>query len=254
MEPYWSNEQHGLAIYLGDCLEVMPGLGREFDLCLTDPPYGIPAGSAFVRGGDTVVEDWQAAGQNVMVDGWLSLVPFSDPAYCIEFGNCSPEATVKRIARHEAAGLIPWRQLSIVKRTPTPTPRPTFTSGWETALVSFRGKRRWFGGGATPDRWIGYTPNRLGVGIHPTQKPLSAIVRFCERWTDADWTILDPFLGSGTTLVACYRLGRQGVGIEISEKYCELAATRLEKEIAQGRLFEPAETAPKAVQTTLEVW
>jgi len=41
MEPYWHNEQHGLSIYHGDCLEVMPGLGREFDLCLTDPPFGI---------------------------------------------------------------------------------------------------------------------------------------------------------------------------------------------------------------------
>ncbi len=102
MEPYWSSEQHGLSIYHGDCLEVMPGLGREFDLCLTDPPYGIPAGSAFVRRGG--VEDWGDAIQNVMVDGWLSLVPFSDPAYCIEFGDCSPEATVKRIAGHEAAG------------------------------------------------------------------------------------------------------------------------------------------------------
>jgi DNA modification methylase len=68
-------------------------------------------------------------------------------------------------------------------------------------------------------------------------------------------TVLDPFLGSGTTLVACYRLGSSGVGIEISEQYCELAARRLEREIAQGRLFEPAETvpAPKPVQTTLEV-
>ncbi len=53
--------------------------------------------------------------------------------------------------------------------------------------------------------------------------------------------VLDPFLGSGTTLVVCYRLGRAGVGIEISEEYCQLAAERLEKEIAQGRLFEPTE-------------
>ena len=253
MKPYWTNEQHGLTIYHGDSLAILPQLGREFDLCLTDPPYGIPAGSAFVRRGGFVVEDWSDAGQNVMVDGWLPLVAFNDPAYCVEFGNCSPEATVKRIARHEAAGLIPWRQLSIVKRAPTPTPRPTFTSGWETALVSFHGKRQWFGGGATPDRWIGCTPNQLGVGIHPTQKPLEPLVMWMKALTAQTHTVLDPFLGSGTTLVACYRLGRQGVGIEISEEYCELAATRLEQEIAQGRLFEPAETAPKPVQATLEV-
>jgi len=88
---------------------------------------------------------------------------------------------------------------------------------------------------------------------HPTPKPIEWVGWLVWRLAEKGDTILDPFLGSGTTLVACYRLGRQGVGIEISEEYCELAATRLEREIAQGRLFEPAETAPKPVQTTLEV-
>ena len=74
---------------------------------------------------------------------------------------------------------------------------------------------------------------------HPCQVPIAMVERICGGMDCG--TVLDPFLGSGTTLVACYRRGRSGVGIEISEEYCELAARRLEQEMAQGRLFEPEE-------------
>ena len=68
--------------------------------------------------------------------------------------------------------------------------------------------------------------------VHPTQKPL-ALMRWCLSLVPDAETVLDPFAGSGTTLVAARLEGRKAIGIEINEKYCEAAANRL----AQGTLF-----------------
>ena len=71
----------------------------------------------------------------------------------------------------------------------------------------------------------------MGHKCHPTQKPLS-LMRWCLKWTEGT-TVLDPFMGSGTTLRACKDMGKRGIGVEIEERYCEAAAQRLE----QGVLF-----------------
>jgi DNA modification methylase len=66
--------------------------------------------------------------------------------------------------------------------------------------------------------------------VHPTQKPV-AVMRWCLRWASDAQIILDPFMGSGTTLRAAKDLRRKAIGIEIEEKYCEIAAKRLEQEV-----------------------
>jgi len=70
-------------------------------------------------------------------------------------------------------------------------------------------------------------------GAHPTEKPIELYCSFIELFTDAGDLILDPFMGSGTTLVAAKQLGRKAIGIEIEERYCEVAVKRL----AQGVLL-----------------
>ena len=76
-----------------------------------------------------------------------------------------------------------------------------------------------------------------GENYHPTQKPVALIVWILSlQWTPAG-TVLDPFLGSGTTAVACEQLGRKWIGIEIEEKYCEIAAKRIDAENRQLKLF-----------------
>ena len=80
---------------------------------------------------------------------------------------------------------------------------------------------------------------------HPTQKPI-ALIEWCLSFVPKAETIVDPFLGSGTTAVACIRTGRQCIGIELEEKYCEIAARRCDRELDQKRLpFDE----PKRVET-----
>ena len=66
---------------------------------------------------------------------------------------------------------------------------------------------------------------------HPTQKPLRLMQELVELFTNIGEIILDPFMGSGTTLLAAKNLARKSIGIEIEEKYCEIAAKRLRQEV-----------------------
>jgi hypothetical protein len=92
-----------------------------------------------------------------------------------------------------------------------------------------------------------FTLNRVAIAtdgaVHPTQKPL-ALMRWCLSFVP-DGTILDPFMGSGTTLVAAKQLGRKAIGIEIEERYCEIAVKRLAQEILP---LVPAEPEPVQVE------
>ena len=226
-----------LRVIEGDCLEVLPTLAAGSVGCVcTDPPYGIPAGSAFVRRGGREVQDWGDVGHNVAVEGWLELVPWAENAVCLEFGQNGPGFVEEQIARHRAAGLTPWRFVILVKAAPPPTPRPTMVSAYEQALVSYRGKRMWFGSGYVPNVWRGNTPNRLGVANHPCEKPVEPLRMWLEALCPPGGTVLDPFLGSGTTLVACAQLGLNGLGIEREAEYCATAKARIAAATQQRRL------------------
>ena len=222
----------GITLIHGDCRDVLPMLEKEsVDLVLTDPPYGIPKGSCFWRNGGTSLEDWGEEIQNRQVLDWLQRCPVKDGSTLLEFMRAHPEAIEETCARHRQADWTPWHVVLIVKVNPPPTPRPTFVSGYEAALISYRGKRQWFGNGYVPNRWIGQTPNAQRIGVHPTQKPLDPIVLWASALSPEGGTILDPFAGSGTTGRAAKDLGRRCILIEPEEQYCEIAAHRLEQEV-----------------------
>lgn len=274
MKPYWSNEQHGLSIYHGDCLAILPQLGREFGFAFTDPPYGHNNNN-----GDLIARREAALGG----------IPADPSTEWRPIANDGPEANdIFRAALPLLRDALQPGCCCCCCCGGGGGPDPQFArwSLWLDEVFDFKQMVVWDKGpmgmgwhyrrsyevvlvGTVPGaacRWYDKTKqveNILRAGEvpkvipskeqHPTEKSWLLAAHFMRLHTRPGDTVLDPFLGSGTTLVACYRLGRQGVGIEIDERYCELAATRLEREIAQGRLFEPAETAPKPVQATLEV-
>ncbi|MEM1212967.1 MAG: site-specific DNA-methyltransferase [Planctomycetota bacterium] len=226
MTPYY--EQNGITIYHGDCREVLPNLPAA-DLVLTDPPYGIKQGAAFVRGKLLEISSGkQGAWNDNFGWDWADLI------------NSKPGSNWAVFSKREDGlprDLEEWHRFYLVKKSSPPTPRPVFVSSVEQCLIGRTpGPSRWFGSGWVLNHWYGLTPKRLNdcnqTG-HPAEKPVEAISILCSCLCDDGELVVDPFVGSGTSLVAAKRLGRRAIGIEIEERYCEIAANRL----AQGVLF-----------------
>jgi len=199
MKPYY--EDGACTIYHGDCREVLPTLDKV-DLVLTDPPYGI--GSLMQGGTDT--GHWGALSQ---VNPWDMETPSLDlilemPAILIIWGGNYFDLPPCR-------GVLAWRKLNAV-----PT-QADFEMAWTT--LDMPAKMFSHNSGAAMDRHG-----------HPTEKP-TGLMRWCMGFAPDAQTVLDPFMGSGTTLRAAKDLGRKAIGIELEEKYCEIAVKRLQQEV-----------------------
>lgn len=225
MKPYFENDEAGVRLYHAACEDVLPLLPR-FDLLLTDPPYGLGeklrAGEGNEwSGGFEVAPEWDT---EIIAPEVLNLCIAKARAAIVFGGNYYPLPPVR--------GWIAWDKMQ------------DHTSGhFELAWTNLDIPTRSF----RMSRVVAYSQMKKE---HPTQKPL-ALMEWCiEQVADAQ-TILDPFAGSGTTLVAALRTGRHATGIEREEKYCEIAARRIEKELAQGRLFEPQATPEPPKQIAL---
>jgi site-specific DNA-methyltransferase (adenine-specific)/modification methylase len=210
-------------LLLGDCLEILPTLG-PVDAVVTDPPYGI---------------NWKPR-VNHQDQRWIDNVQF-DPAPFLAVGRYhlfwGAQYFADRLPPSE--GWVSW-----VKRPVAGGDFSNDLRSYSTTELAWRnwGKARhvvhvWDGGmraGAAENRTF----------CHPSQKPVE-VMDWCIRHSPADaQTILDPFMGSGTTLVACAKLGRRGIGIEIDEGYFEIACGRVRKAYAQPDLFVAPPAAP----------
>ena len=215
MEPYYSRD--GITIYNADCREVLPLL-PDFDVLLTDPPYGIGADNRkqiLSRGKlasprDYGESDWDREPPSVSLMDAIR-------------ARCSRQI----IWGGNYFGLPASSCWLVWDKDNGKTDFADCELAWTNLDRAVR-KFRW--------RWSGMLQEHGGdkkeARVHPTQKPL-ALMRWClSMCPDAD-TVLDPFMGSGTTLLAAKLEGRTAVGIELSERYCESAVKRLD----QGVLF-----------------
>lgn len=213
MRPYY--EHAGITIYHGDCRDVLPQVGR-LDLLLTDPPYGIyNNGGKWGKKAELVWDRKPAAGIAEMLSVATEQVIWGGIYFDLR----------------PSRGWLVW-----YKRDSVPS-----AADVELAWTSKDMNSRLF------DHPIAAT-NAERVG-HPTQKPL-ALMKWCLSLFPDARSVLDPFCGSGTTLVAAKALGRRAVGIEIEERYCEIAAKRLSQEVFN---FEAQRIPPQSVQAPLEL-
>lgn len=216
MTPYY--EESGIVIYHGDCREILPSLPKV-DLVLTDPPYGIALNTDYSRFKSTDVQGRSytvVEGDGAVMDFTFL---FSTANQCVVWGaNNWPQQLPFDPLRD---GWLCWD-----KRT-NETADAILGSPFEMAVVlgqrTYKMIRLQHCGVKNGDG------DRAGR-LHPTQKPVRLMRRVLELF-QASTTILDPFMGSGTTLRAAKDLGRKAIGIEIEEKYCEIAANRLRQEV-----------------------
>jgi len=213
-------------LILGDCLEVMPLLGKV-DAVVTDPPYNLGdwnnRGSNAKRPFDSdKTQDWDKPISAEHIDAIRAI----SSAQVIWGGNYLLDFLPR------TKQMFVWNKLI----------RGMHFNDCEIAWCSqFKEASRVFD----------YSPSSAEKKLHPTQKPI-ALMKWCiKHLPDTATTILDPFMGSGTTLVACAKLGRKGIGIELDPEYFEIACKRVQEAYDQPDLFVEQPTPPE--QTGMDI-
>lgn len=210
-------------LYLGDCLEVLPTLA-QVDAVFADPPYNV--GLKYATYDDRKEKDdyrnWCAA--------WFSECKrLSRSSVVITPGMVSVPMWIADIERTHY--LIAWTKQNNCSRNYIGK-----TSGfqtWEPILVFGKAQQC-----ILRDSVDVPISRQKDTGSHPCPKPLKLLRWIVEAFTRPDDTVLDPFMGSGTTGVACVQTGRKFIGIEIDPTYFDIACKRIADAVAQPRLVE----------------
>jgi DNA modification methylase len=221
----------GVTCILGDCRNVLPTLGKV-DAVVTDPPYGIDYGRA---GGFSASHGWGPWRENVAWD------------------QSRPDRETFDLIRSAAANCVLWGGNYFTDFLPPVDKWLIWDKGQdnfsladvEMAWCSWRGAARRM----RYSRALALLDGKE----HPTQKPVS-VMRWClEQLPEPNRIILDPFMGSGTTGVAAVKLGRHFIGVEIDEKYFDIACRRIGDALKQPDLFiEPY--AKPCQESWYEMW
>jgi len=211
------NLAEGIILYNADCREVLPTLGKV-DAVVTDPPYGVSFSSGWnnkfkkisiANDATPVIRDW--------------LVDRIGDGRALIFGSWKvPKPPSTKMVLIWDKGTVGMGDLSM----------PWFPSTEEIYVLG----SGWAG---TRTRSVLYTSVGFNHNLnenHPTEKPVAVMIELLQK-TERRWTILDPFMGSGTTGVAAVKLGRKFIGIEIEERYFDIACRRITEALKQPDMF-----------------
>jgi site-specific DNA-methyltransferase (adenine-specific) len=230
IKPYYDHK--GIQLFLGDCLDILPEL-EPVDLVLTDPPYN------FESSGGGFYGNWHGNGHEPRQyisklenldcvdfdpEEFLSVLPVK---YAYFF--CNKTLVVQYLSYAKNYGLL-YDLLVMHKSNPIPAKNSHYLHDLEY-VVMMRPKSSHFYCEEYSLMSKMYSTTVNNARYHPAEKPIGIMQKFIKVSCPENGTILDPFLGSGTTLVAAKQLGRKAIGIEIEEKYCEIAARRLSQEM-----------------------
>jgi site-specific DNA-methyltransferase (adenine-specific) len=207
MTPTWQSEDKTIALYLGDCLKILPEIGKV-DAVITDPPYGCKATTG-----------WGGKYDGFKIEGDTStklrdqIIKITSCPW-IMFGS-------PRIPRPQCKAVLIWSKGEHTGMGDLSFPwKPDF----EEIYINGDG----FTGARTSS--ILHVNARTDSGRnHPTEKPVPLMAKLIDKCPKG--LICDPFMGSGTTGIACIRTGRKFIGIEISPEYFEIAKQRIQAEL-----------------------
>jgi DNA modification methylase len=265
MTPYWMSDCGRFTVYCADCREVLPHL-TGVDCVVTDPPFNV--GKKYGDGHNDRKDNYREWCAEWIAECFRLLKP-TGTVYVMTIAR-HLEWKMPLMAKHGVfVSLIPWKNVTAShdKRRYWNAYQPimcygkteaykfnTYAQVRELPKPSWQDARAERQKGQLLDWWddiplvyagsVVHPEAILNPGTcekaHPCQMPTGIATRAILFSSDARDTILDPFMGSGTTGVACVRLGRRFIGIEIHEPYCKIAVERIQRELAQGDFIRDA--------------
>ena len=218
-------------LYCGDCLEIMPTLGKV-DAVVTDPPYGI-ALQNHARARERSDRDWTMVGDESQNIGETVLASIHAAGWpCVAFASPNMPWSGK------------WRQRLVWEKGDHVSgggdPFLCWKLSWEMIQVA-RTRRL---NGPREGAVLRFPACQTDYELHPSPKPVSLMAYLIQKITLIGDLVFDPFMGSGTTGVACANLGRKFIGIEIEPKYFDIACERIRVAYMQPRLFDEPKVPP----------
>ncbi len=235
-------------LHVADCIEAMRTLpDASVDAVVTDPPYGTASASKVQKRGSN-----ELVAFNISWDHDLPLEWISEAVRVLRPGGALCAFTDAMAAREvwdatEHSGARPLRHFYWTKDNPPHNPRKNFQSACEVGVFARKPGKvlAWNGGGCTPN--VYNAPIVAGVerSEHPTQKPVSLMRWLVRLVTPPGGTVLEPFAGSGTTLLACELEGFRCIAIEREPEYAEIIRARYgAREVLRAMQSGPTPDAP----------